>query len=526
MTRNLITSLLMMGVLLTVLSACKEEPKPKVQEPVKVVFDPKAAQQKISKRLSPVEIEAKALSTKSEYIQLLAHYETNSSDPAAFLSEAVSDDTVSVVVLAHIENGPDLKFPALPLYIFSKDKNKWQISFQAKGPLTPLFVAKRAPFSVVLEIVLLKNKLDGLAKDAQNILESYNAENVLYSKDRAYDISAPADAFAQRIGLAEEANFKGVAQFDISYLENFGTALNLLGQNGTNIFSTVLSVEGKTSVLPLHHNTPPKYSSLLTHKIGHLSPRAALGDLEKSFWRVPLEALEPSCQAVQGALIERLGLSRRDSAIILWRMMQPHALFGDNIDYRTNCTGEDIAVLLKEAGLTLPPIEAERASGAFQTSMNKTLTRVATLMKNPKESNLESLSKLMDENVLVRDEARLLFSTSPDRLIDTSEDVVAPTLSPDEAADYLMMLPLRSFGCYSKGQGQVGQHRATLMTMENDPHLWLLNMAFSSDKKISGLYLQRASQRDFCRAIGGRKGENRCTFSNKNFPGLEHERCG
>jgi len=509
------------------LSACKEEPKPKVQEqPVKVVFDPKAAQTKFTKRFAPIDIEAKAISAQSDYIQLLAHHENQPTNPAAFLSEAVSDETRSVVVLAHIQNGADLKFPALPLYIFNKDQGKWQTTFQAKGALTPLFVANRAPFTIMLEVVLLKDKLDGLANDAQKIIHSYTGPKALYSKERAHDLSAPGDAFAQRIALVEEVSLKDVGQFDISYLENFGSALNLLGQNGTNSLSTILSVEGKETVLPLHHNKPPQYSELLSHKIAQLSPRMALGDLEKSFWRVPPEALAPNCQAVHGALIERLGLSRRDSAIILWQMMQPHALFGDDIDYRSQCTGEDLAVLLGEAGFSLPPSEAERAPRSFLNSMNKTLTRVATLMKNPKESNLESLQKLMAETILVRDEARLLFSTSPDQLIDTTQDVVAPSLQASDAADYLMMMPLESFGCYSKGQGQVGHHRATLMTLENDPHLWLLNMAFDEDKKVNGLHFHRASQYDFCRAIGGRKGANRCTFSNKNFPGLQHERCG
>ncbi|MDV7338939.1 hypothetical protein RYZ26_05010 [Terasakiella sp. A23] len=521
-----IATALVCGLLMTTLNACKEEPKPKVQEPVKILFNPTTAYDKITKRIAAIDIDASPLTSNTDYINLIANHETAGSSVTGFISDIASDDTKSVVVLAHVQNGDNLKFPPIPLFIFEKEAADWKTTFQAKGPLTPYFVARRAPLSVNMEMVLLKEIMDDLATDAGKLIQSYHTKHALYSNERADAIAALADDFSQRIALVEEANLKDIAQFNISYLESFGSAINLLGKTGETNLTSILSVEGKTSVLPLHHNVPDAYNDLLTFKIGDQSARMALGDLESGFWSVPSEALASTCQAIQGALQERLGLSARDSAMVLWRMLQPHALFAQNVDYIAQCTGEDIAALLTEAGFSLPAAKTGRAGRTAQNAMNKTLSKIATLLKNTKDSNQQRMTTLMDSTVVVRDQARLLFSANPDQLIDSTEDVVAPTLSGEEAAEYMMMLPVQAYGCYSRGQGQVGNHRATLLKMENDPTLWLLNLAFNEENKIAGIQLKGASQRDFCRAIGGRKGNNRCAFSGKRFPGLQPDRCG
>lgn len=529
MRKNLIITALMLGTVALSLTACqkdKEPVAPKVQAPAKVEFNAATALPKLEKRITTQEVDAKPLSGDADYIQLSTHYETASQEATGLLSDIVSDDTVSVLVMAHVKNGDTLKFPPVPLLIFDRKDKNWTTTYQAKGTLTPLFVAQRAPFSVRLEMVLLKDRLGGLAKDAQKIVEAYSQKHALYSATRLDEISKLADDFSQRIALVEENSLKEIALFDISYLENFGTALNLKGKTGETVAKNILSVSGKKSVLPLHHNEPPTYDQLLTHKIGDQSPRLALGDLESGFWRVPAEALHPSCKAIQGALSERLGLSRKDSAIVLWRMMQPHALFAEGIDYKSQCSGEDLAVLLTEAGFTLPPAEGIRPSNATETAMNKTLSKLASLLKNTKDQNLTQVIDLMKDQVVVRDQARLLFSNAPDQLVDSQDELIAPSMAREEAGEYLMMLPIKAYGCYSRGDGQLGSHRATLLTLENDPNLWFLNMAFDENVKISGFQLRRANQLDFCRAIGGRSGANRCTFSGTSFPGLEHERCG
>ncbi|WP_417793427.1 hypothetical protein [Terasakiella pusilla] len=527
MRRNLIITALMLGTVALGLTACKKEPEPpKVQAPVKIEFNAKTALPKLEKRISTQNIDASPLSRDADYIQLSSHFETASQDITPLLGDIVSDDTVSVIFMAHVKNGDDLKFPPVPLFIFDRKEKSWATSYQAKGTLTPLFVERRAPFTLSLEMILLKDKLDGLTKDAEAIVQAYSQKHALYSATRLGELSKRADDFSQRIALVEEASLKDVATFNISYLENFGTSLDLKGKTGETVIQSILSVSGQNSVLPLHHNEPPSYSALLTHKIGDQSARLALGDLENGFWRVPAEALHPTCKAIQGALSERLGLSRKDGAIVLWRMMQPHALFADEIDYRAQCSGEDLAVLLTEAGFTLPPAQAVRPSNATEKAMNRTLSKIATLLKNTKDQNLAQIVELMKDQVVVRDQARLLFSNAPDQLIDSQEELIAPSMDREEAAEYLMMLPVKAYGCYSRGQGQVGSHRATLLTLENDPNLWYLNMGFDEENKVSGFQLRRADQLDFCRAIGGRTGANRCTFSGTSFPGLEHERCG
>jgi len=523
-TKKIAIALLSIGFALS-LTACEEEPAVKKEEPVKIVYNPAKAQEIASKRIISVDIDSTPFPSGSDYIRLVAGKDHTNLD-ASFLKDVTSDETKSAVILGHIANGEKLKLPAVPLFIFEKQSNNWVNIFQATGNLTPLFVAQRAPLSVSLEIVLLKDALSDLDTDAQKLINAYATNLALYSKDGAHEISKLADEFAQRIGLVEEVAMKEVSNFTISYLESYATALNLVNDAGEITLTTSLSVQGQASVLPLHHNQPPQYSALLSHKIGNNSARDALADLEAGFWSVPTDVLHPTCQAVYGALKERLGLSDKDSALVLWRMMQPHALYARNIDYITQCSGEDLAAQLLELGFILPPTKTTRPSSKSQNAMNKSLSAIATLIKNTKDSSEERLGKLMADTVLIRDQARLLFSAEANQIISSAIDVVAPTLERSNAAEYIMMLPIQSYGCYSRGTGQVGNHRASLVKLENDPSLWLLDFAFNKENKINGIQLRTATQRDFCRAIGGRKGKNRCAFSGKSFPGLTPDKCG
>lgn len=509
-----------------ILSGCEEPaPPPKKETPPEVTFDPKQAQETARDRIVAADVETQPLSQGLNYLRVIATTEISDTPPAPFLDAISSKKTHGVLVMAHIQNGPDLSLPPVPLFLFEKDSSGWTRSFTANGPLSPFFVARRAPLDVSFEIVLLQEKLDGLAEDAQGIIDVFAQPNALYSVARAHSLSTQADGFAQRIGLVEEAALKEVATLSISYLENYASQVNFLDKNDQAIFNTMLSAQGKISMLPLRHNVPLDYSQLLSHPIAGLSPRTALNDLESGFWSVPPEALRASCKAIRGALQERLGLSRRDSAMVLWRMIQPHALFATETDYVSQCSGTDMKALLAEMGLSLPSVETTRSSGTKVKKMNKTLSQLARLIRNAKDSDQTKVADMMAEHVVVRDEARLLFSTQPDQLIASANDVVAPTLPPEEAAQFLMMLPLEAYGCYGRGNGQRGDHRTTLTQLENDPNLWQLDFAFDENDKISGIRLDKPTQLDFCRAIGDRTGANRCYFSGKDFPGLSADRC-
>jgi hypothetical protein len=525
MRKDYLPTALLLLFLLVPLSACKEEVK-KAPEPVKVVFNPQSARDKINKRITTGDVDATETAAPSDYIKLIAISEDHKPDPSGFLSAIPSDDTRAIVLLAHISNGPELQLPTVPLVIFEKSATKWKTVFQARGSLTPLFVAKRAPLTISLEMVLLKDTLKDLPEDAQKIIQAFNIPKTIYSTERATEISTLSDDFAQRIALVEEATLKDIATFDISYLQSYASAIKLLQATGEVALTSILSIDGQKSVLPLHHNMPPAYNDLLSYKLGKMSPRMALGDLESVFWSVPSDALLASCQAVQGALKERLGLSQRDRAIILWRMMQPHAIYAEDINYVTQCSGDNMAAMLRESGFQVPTKETPRPSNSTTNAMNKSLSTIATLIKNTKQDNQTRISTLMDKTVLVRDEARLLFSAQPDQLITTLHDVIAPTMANEEASEYLMMLPIKTYGCYSQGNGQIGNHRATLIDMENDPNLWQLDFSFNKENKINAIQLKHPTQLDFCRAIGGRKGNNKCAFSGKNFPGLSADRCG
>jgi len=510
------------------LNGCGEEQAPKkiVKEAPPPVFDLSIAHDKAIKRLISIDMEAAPLPSGSDYIRLVVENDFAHANPKTFLSGLTSHLSQTAVVIAHIQNGETLRLPPVPIFIFEKQGNNWITSFQASGALSPLFVAQRDALSLSIEIVLLNAKLDGLSKDAEELIQTYTNTLPLYSKEHAHEISTLSDGFSNRIALVEEASLKEVAQFDVSYIESYANALNLLSQTGEIELTSVFSVTGQASVLPLHQGKPPLYDALLTHKIGTQSPRNALGDLEAGFWSVPIDVLHPTCQAVQGALIERLGLSTQDSAIILWRMMQPHAMFAQNIDYSAQCSGEDIAALLADINLALPQKKQGRPSSKTQNSMNKTLNNIASLIKNTHSKNEKKMTSLMAENVLIRDQARLLFSDESNKVVETTKDVIAPTASKEFAAQYLMTLPIRAYGCYSKGKGQTENHRASLVTFENDPALWMLDFAFNDKNKINGLHLRTVTQKDFCRAIGARKGENRCTFSGKEFAGLSPAKCG
>ena len=526
MQTKFMTMVCFIGLGILTLGGCKEQAQKQAPTLPKVTFDAQKAQETAKKQIIHTDVEAPAITINSAYLRVLAQTDIDTEALSAFFKPITSDKTQAVVILATIHNGAALTMPSVPLLIFEKRKSQWHNTFAANGPISPYFVAKRAPLDISLELVLLQDKLDGLDADAQKQLESYTTQHSLYSKEGAYAISSLADAFAQRIALVEEASFKELSITDIAYLEHYASALSFTSPTGAPLFNTTLSVKGKNTVLPLQQNQPLSYSELMTTPIAGQTPRSALGDLESGFWSIPPEALRPGCDAISGALQERLGLSRRDSAIILWAMMQPHALFGEGIDYNTQCSGPDIATLLNEAGLSLPPINATTPTSRTVNEMNKSLSHIASLVKNGKDSALDHIANLMTDKVVVRDEARLLFSAQSDQLVSNTLDVVAPALDKANAAQYLMMLPIRAYGCYSRGRGQTGYHRATLAQLENDPNLWQINFAFNDQNKINGIQLKKPTQLGFCRAIGKRTGANQCRFSGKDFPGLSADRCG
>ncbi|WP_419799057.1 MAG: hypothetical protein ACNI26_05165 [Terasakiella sp.] len=526
MDKKLITTVCLIGVAILSLAGCKEEAKKKTPPPPEVVFDLQKAQKIAQERILSADVEAAPLPVQTDYLRIVAQADTTPAQPDRFLKPITSDKTQTVIILATLHNGPDLTMPDVPLYIFEKKQTSWQQTFAAQGPITPYFVEQRAPLDATLEIVLLKDKLKDLAQDAQKQLDSYLSQHTVYSKEQAHVLSALPDAFAQRIALVEEASLKALTKTDISYLENYASAFSFMSKAGEVTFTTTLAIEGKESLLSQHENQLPSYNDLMTYAIAGQTARQALGDLENSFWSVPGDALRPSCDAINGALQERLGLSLKDSAIVLWGMMQSHALFATDIDYNTQCSGEDINTLLTNMGRTLPQIQSTRPSSQTLTQMNRSLSHVARLVKNTKDSALDQIADMMTDKVLVRDEARLLFSTEPDQLVSNTQDVIAPALDKANAAEYLMMLPVQAYGCYSQGQGQRGYHRATLAQLENDPNLWQIDFAFDDQNKINGIQLKKPSQLDFCRAIGKRTGANRCRFSGKDFPGLSADRCG
>jgi len=526
MDKKLITTLCLIGMTILSLAGCKEEAKKKTPPPPEVVFDVQKAQKTAQGRILSADAEAAALPVQSDYLRIVAQTDTAPSQPDLFLKPITSDKTQTVVILATLHNGPDLTMPDVPLYIFEKNQTSWQQTFAAQGPITPYFVEQRAPLEATLEIVLLKDKLKDLGQEAQKQLDSYRSQHSVYSKEQAHVLSALPDAFAQRIALVEEASLKDLSKTDISYLENYARTFTFMSKAEEAAFTTTLAVEGKESLLSQHKNQLPSYNDLMSYAIAGQTARQALGDLENSFWSVPGDALRPSCDAITGALQERLGLSLKDSAVVLWGMMQSHALFATDIDYNTQCSGEDINTLLTNMGRTLPHPQTMRPSSQNVTHMNRSLSHVASLVKNTKDSALDRIAEMMTDKVQVRDEARLLFSAEPDQLVSNTQDVIAPALDKNNAAEYLMMLPVQAYGCYSQGQGQRGHHRATLAQLENDPNLWQINFAFDDQNKINGIQLKKPSQLDFCRAIGKRTGANRCRFSGKDFPGLSADRCG
>lgn len=507
------------------LSACEQE-QAKQTPPPKPAYDSAQALQRLADQVKTSQTETAPLPADSDYIQVQVHSQKPKSLQADFLKHIASPDSQVVVLLGHLKNGETLKLPTVPFAIYEKNDEGWQTVFLANGPITPLFVAQRAPLSVSLELVLLKDKLEGLDDDGNTLIGSYVTDQALLSKERTHDVSARADAFLQRMALVEERSFKDFDELSISYLESLGAQIDIAHVHQNQEQTLTLSVKGRQSELPLSTNRTLSYSDIMNYQIAQVTIREALDDLERLFWSTPKEGLRAGCQAISGALQERLGLSEKDSALILWHMVQPHTIFARGVDYALDCTGEDLSVQLSELGYALPVQKPQRAKSSDTQKQNRVLTSIATQLKSFTDKSYNRIEGFMDETVFVRDETRFLMAFDDKQLVQSPTDVVAPMLSKASTTEFISMLPVQSFGCYMRGQGQSGNQRATLVQLENDPSLWILNFAFNEKNKIKGIQFQSASQRDFCRAIGGRKGANRCVFSDKNFPGLQADRCG
>ncbi len=496
--RRLLQMVLVCGLPLLGLVACKEPaPAPKQVEE-KPPYNPEKAHKLAVQRIAALDVASPPLTKNSDYIQIHAAPGPQPRSAEAFLSGITSDQTKTAIILARFNAGEGISLPARPLFIFEKKQERWTNRFQADGPLTSYFVTQHAPLSVSLDMVLLQDLLP--------------------------DLDVAAHDFAQRISAIKEVSFQDIAHAPITYLNAQGTVLNLIGATGEMALSLHINVKGKTSLFPFPPSKPVRYSEILNFQIKDQTPRSVLGDLEARFWNLPLHELAPNCRAIQKTLQERLGVSPRDSALVLFHMMQSHTLFAENLDYRKECAPDATTALFENMGLELPT--KETSDSISTNAMNSTLSTIVRLFKNTKDETAAKFTNLMHGPVTIHDEARLLFTEDPNLLVEGTSHIVGPSLSSEQAADFLMMLPVQSYGCYSRGSGQLGNYRAALLTLENDPDLWQINFSFYKSGIINGIQLHKPSQLEYCRAVGGRTGQNRCKFTQQTYPGLSADRCG
>lgn len=524
-TQNRLSAVLLVLASLTLLGACQKEEAKAPVAPPKPVFDMVKAEQAAKARFKIEEAPSDDLAFEPDYLQIatMAHQDQASLQGA--LDGLVDPDAAQIVLLLHPQYGPDFPLPSVPLIIFEKVNGQWQTAFQAEGAMTPVFVARRAPLSLSLELVSLASRLENLPQDAQGLLETYSKTPPLLSKERGSQIAAQADSFLQRISLVQLHSSKNLLRFDLPFLENRTASLVLTTPQGAEVLSNSFHIVPFESLLSLNQGTPPAYAELRRQNIGGTTIRAALGDLEAGFWTVPNEARLASCQAIFGALNERMGLSRKDSARVLWRLIQTHAVFADDVDYEIHCTGSDIAFLMTNSALALPPTDSSRPSSTKRLVLNRTMSEMARLMKTANPASESKLVQMMADHVQIRDGARFFFANE-NQLITAPLEVVAPAATAQQAASYLMTLPMEAYGCYASGAGQLKNHRATLIEIENDRNLWLLNLAFDENDKISGLHFHPATQLQYCRAINGRAEGNPCIFEKKTFENVSTDRCG
>jgi len=269
-----------------------------------------------------------------------------------------------------------------------------------------------------------------------------------------------------------------------------------------------LLAEGSIAVSDVMETRLPKGGTLgqvLTSPLGKL-------------WAANDQQFETACGALRNTLSNEAGLDVLDAATALWALTHRHALFAKGFAYEMACADERIARGLEVLEKDLPSAD-QKSKGPSISVMNSKLSRVGSLARNTDpEGALEKLAVLFAETVTLIDPYGVLVGLDDGGTIEAQGLSVHPATDGALASEYLTSLPVGKIACFNKGGGMNGHHRATLLSMQGDPSLWVLDLAFNSEGLIEGVALKEADKASVCQAIASRTTpESQCYFS-KNGP--------
>ncbi len=287
-----------------------------------------------------------------------------------------------------------------------------------------------------------------------------------------------------------------------------------LGHIEVNLVSRPPRLVGKLSGSPLD------YDAVLTSE---LDMGQTLGEAlsEKStalndFWAAKGDDFNAACASLRQALTLDVGLTAADATTALLAITSRHALFATGISYETACLDGETARALEMLDADFP--SGERRYSA-SSSLTQRLSQVGRLMRDSNPDNSRSkLEALFADSTLIRDPHGLVGTLSGAETFEGNGLSVLPTATPEAGAEYLLSLPIAHFACFSSGSGMGGLHRAGLVEFAGDKTIWVLDLAFDDDSKISGISVAQATKKEICRAIATRTTpDSQCYFS-KNGP--------
>jgi len=442
------------------------------------------------------------------------------------------DQPISLIIVTAQNVAAQNTMPAAPILILKSTDPKsstFNQLYGANGRILPhLKTTSGGASDVALDIHYLDQKIS--EQDVQFILntaKSWSNIAALWSSELAAKMADDSNKMAALLKNHRAKFYDNLMQLHIGPERDL-----LFGRNLALKHDPTANIELMPALQSARFANQTSDKSI-TVKTGEIDQFLQLlgaksEQLQVNFWLNEGEGFIDTCRDLSSALADDTGLSVTDTALLMWALIHRHAWFAKDIDYQTDCLNEAQSAALNRLGLNLPTKANTRQSTPKNAAMNRTVARLVNMLRRGEtETAKVKLNSLLADKLSLLDRAG--FWLFGDSVKQNESGRILESTDPATATEQLLTLPVSHFGCFSRGDGLKGRHRATLAQLDSSTELRQLEFAFNTNGKIAGVTLNEADNETICRAIDGRRsGQNTCYFTRraKQFPMVARAKCG
>ncbi len=327
----------------------------------------------------------------------------------------------------------------------------------------------------------------GLTGETESLVAAFAADPPpVWAPDGTY--SAAARALETRLAAKRIKHVDSLIEVILDLAEDGSGStrtVRFLDPNGTPVSEVTFGVSGHaarlagmtdlTAIMETALGSDRNIASVLTQN------GQAVTDLLTS----EAASLPDSCTRA-GDGLRAAGVGRHDRAAVLAALEPVRSLFAPT----GSCSGKT----------DTPP-----ATGTVSIDRrNDVLQAVSGLLRfGASDQALAALEQHFADRVALFDHSRLWLTGLKAPAVEGEAAIVRPTASAPEAMELTGMLPARHAACFfTPRTGHGNSRRAALVELQHAPGLWVMDAAFDTQGRATGLSLSAATQADVCRAVG------------------------